>query len=44
MFQINFIKFESHLIFHQEPSKLYYNFNGLNLIVFDEILNYTQFE
>jgi hypothetical protein len=30
------------LIFHQRPSKLYDNFNGLNVMVFDEISNDTQ--
>jgi hypothetical protein len=38
----NLMQFECHLLFHQESSKLYNNFNCLNLIVSDEILNGTQ--
>jgi hypothetical protein len=36
------MQFKYNLIFHQISLKLYDNFNGLNLIVFDEISNDTQ--
>jgi hypothetical protein len=36
------MKFEYHLIPHQRSLKLDDNYNGLNLLVFDGILNDTQ--
>jgi hypothetical protein len=36
------MQFECHLIFHQRPSKLYDNHDGLNLVAFDGISNDTQ--
>jgi hypothetical protein len=38
----NLMQFECHLIFHQISSKLYNDFKGLNLMVFDKISNDTQ--
>jgi hypothetical protein len=36
---LNFMQFECHMRFHQKLSKLYDNYNHLNLMNFDRISN-----